>query len=186
MRSFIAIDLPAGLKSSISGVTHSVSGSSWGIRWVPVENMHLTLKFLGEIKDDLIAAIEMKLMVICGRYQPLAIDIKGVGAFPNLRNPNVLWVGIGPSERLAALFAEIDAGLSEMGFERESRRFSPHLTIGRVKDRRDIDSVIKELATYKYTFFGTIEVREILLMESVLKPSGAEYSKVAVIKLNSE
>ena len=186
MRSFIAIDVPAGIKSSIDGVMRNISAYTQGVRWVPVENIHLTLKFLGDVTDDLAEEIEKKLSAICWRYQPINIDIKGAGAFPNLRNPSVLWVGICLSERLAALFSEIDAALSEMGFVRESRRFSPHLTIGRVKDRRDMDAAVRELSTYKDTFFGTIEVREILLMKSDLKPSGAEYSKLAVIKLISE
>jgi 2'-5' RNA ligase len=96
----------------------------------------------------------------------------------------VLWLGIEASDQLEALFREIDAALAEIGFERDGRRFSPHLTIGRVKDRRDVALVVRELSTYKDVFFGTIEVREILLMKSALKPSGAEYSKTAIIALN--
>ena len=82
--------------------------------------------------------------------------------------------------------AHLDERLSALGCSREARAFHPHLTIGRVKDRRGIDHAVRELATYKDTFFGTIEVREILLMKSVLKPSGAEYSKLAVIGLNED
>jgi len=183
MRSFIAIDLPIDIKSSIDRVIQKVSGISRGIRWVPVENIHLTLKFLGDVKDDLVLEIAKRLALVGKHHPPFNISVRGAGAFPNLRSPNVLWVGVDPSPQLDDLFAEIDATLSEAGFEKEGRKFSPHLTIGRVRDRRDIDPVIRELATYKDVFFGTIEVREILLMKSVLKPSGAEYSRAAVIAL---
>ncbi len=183
MRSFIAIDLPGDIKSSIDKIIRTVSGDSRGIRWVPTENMHLTLKFLGEVKEELIPEIVRRLVLIGGHYQRFSVGIRGTGAFPNFRNPNVLWVGVDESGALERLFGEIDASLSEIGFERENRKFSPHLTIARVKDRRGIDPLIKELATFKEAFFGTIEVREILLMKSVLKPSGAEYSRAAVVEL---
>ncbi len=182
MRSFIAIDLPPDIKSSIDRLINVLSADSRGIRWVPAENIHLTLKFLGDVREDLVPEIVDRLTRIVKNYQTFGISIRGAGAFPNLRNPNVLWVGIESSDRLEALFTEIDLSLSEIGFEREGRKFSPHLTIGRVKDRRGIDPVAKELATYKDAIFGTIEVHEILLMKSVLKPSGAEYSRAAVIK----
>jgi len=184
MRSFIAIDIPAAIKSSIDDVIRTVSGDARGIRWVSTENIHLTLKFLGDVSDDLVPDIENRLKLIGKRYQPFSIGIRGAGAFPNFKNPNVLWLGVEVSDQLGALFRDIDATLSEIGFEKDSRRFSPHLTIARVKDRHNIGPVLKELSTYKDTFFGTIEIREILLMKSVLKPSGAEYSKAAIIKLN--
>jgi 2'-5' RNA ligase len=184
MRSFIAIDIPAGIKSSIDSVIRTVSGDARGILWVSTENIHLTLKFLGDVRDDLVPEIEKRLKLIGKRNQSFSVGIRGAGAFPSFRNPNVLWLGIEASDQLEALFREIDAVLAEIGFERESRKFSPHLTIGRVKDRRDVAPVARELSTYKDVFFGTIEVREILLMKSVLKPSGAEYSKTAIIELN--
>ncbi len=181
MRSFIAIDIPDEIKGSMKEVVQSLSAEAQGIRWVPVENIHLTLKFLGEVKEELIPEIQTRLQIIGKAQQPFNVEIRGAGAFPNLKRPNVLWIGIKRSEQLETLFREIDKSLSEMGFEREARGFSPHLTIGRVKDMRGIDPVLKELATYKDTFFGTIEVRQILLMKSTLKPSGAEYSKTAVV-----
>jgi 2'-5' RNA ligase len=144
----------------------------------------LTLKFLGDVSDDLVPDIENRLKLIGKSYQLFSIGIRGVGAFPNFKNPNVLWLGVEASSQLGALFRDIDATLSEIGFEKDDGRFSPHLTIGRVKDRHNIGRVLNELSTYKDAFFGTIEIREILLMESVLKPSGAEYSKAAIIKLN--
>lgn len=186
MRSFIAIDIPGAIRATFNDIIRKIGADSRGVKWVPVQNIHLTLKFLGDVRDDLVPLLKERLLLLGRTQQPLTVDIRGAGVFPNFRNPNVLWIGIEASERLKSLFMEIDISLSEIGVEREHRVFSPHLTIGRVKDRRSIDPVVKELVTYKDTFFGTIEVREILLMESVLKPSGAEYSEVASIRLGEE
>jgi len=186
MRLFIAIGIPAVVKTSINGIIGKIGADSRGVRWVPTENMHLTVKFLGDVRDDLIPMIKERLLPLGIHHQPFTVDVRGAGAFPNLRTPNVLWIGIEASERLKSLFMEIDISLSEIGFVREDRKFSPHLTVGRVRDRRGIDPIVKELATYKDAFFGTIEVREILLMKSVLKPSGAEYSEVVAIRLGKE
>jgi 2'-5' RNA ligase len=185
MRSFIAIDIPAEIKSAIGDIVRKTGGSC-GIRWVPESNMHLTLKFLGEVKEDLVSAIEQRLRAAAAHQRLFSIGIRGAGAFPNLRRPSVLWVGFEASARLKALFDDMETGLAELGIAKEDRPFSPHLTIGRVKELKGIEPVVRELSTYKDTFFGTIDVREILFMKSVLNPAGAEYSKVAVIKLNKE
>jgi len=183
MRSFIAIDLPTDIKEAISGVIRDLSAGASGIRWVPVENIHLTLKFLGEVKEDLVPTIEKQLRLSAERHQVFNIAVKGAGAFPNLRSPNVLWIGIEASVGLSSLFSDIDAGMSGLGFEPETRHFSPHLTIGRVRDKNGMEPAIRGLSTYKDTIFGTIDVQEIRLMKSVLKPAGSEYSGVAVIRL---
>jgi 2'-5' RNA ligase len=183
MRSFIAIDLPPDIKEAIRSVIRVLSAGASCIRWVPVENIHLTLKFLGEVKEDLVPRIEKQLRLSAERHQAFNITVKGAGAFPDLRSPNVLWVGIEKSEALSFFFRDIEAGLSGLGFEPEARRFSPHLTIGRVRDKHGTEPVMRGLSTYKDTIFGTIDVQEIRLMKSILKPSGAEYSGVAGIML---
>ncbi len=185
MRAFIAIDMSPEIKSEIGGIVRK-AGTADAIRWVPSRNMHLTLKFLGEIREDLVPEIENRIRVVTAGKGPFSVGIRGTGAFPNLKRPNVLWVGVEPSAPLKAVFDGIEKGLAEIGIPKESRPFSPHLTIGRVRDLRGIESVVRELATYKDTFFGTIDVHEILLMKSVLKPAGAEYSKAAVIRLNQK
>jgi RNA 2',3'-cyclic 3'-phosphodiesterase len=185
MRLFIAIDIPQGIKSSISEIIRKI-GRVDGVRWVSESSMHLTLKFLGEVKDDLVPGLGRKLKAVSERHKPFSAAIRGSGAFPSLKRPNVLWIGFEKSEPLKALASDIESELAELGFARENRPFSPHLTIGRVKDLRGIEPVAQELSTYKDTFFGTIDVDEILLMKSVLRPSGAEYSKEQVIRLNRE
>jgi RNA 2',3'-cyclic 3'-phosphodiesterase len=185
MRCFIAIDMPQEIKSAISGIICKIGPVS-GIKWIPECNMHLTLKFLGDVKDDLVTVIGQRLQSATAHNSAFSVDMRGVGGFPGIKRPNVLWVGFDRSEPLKALFNDIESALAELGFARENRPFSPHLTIGRVKDSKGIEPALRELSTYKDTFFGTIGVNEILLMKSVLKPSGAEYSKVTVIRLNRE
>jgi len=186
MRCFIAIDMPENLKDAIAGVIEKCRLDSKGVRWVPAENVHLTLKFLGDVKEDLIPEIKNGLALICMRRNMFNISIRGAGAFPNFKYPNVLWIGINESEELKRLYEDIEESMSGLGFEKEDRKLSPHLTIGRVRDRKGVEPAIKELYTFKNTFFGSIEVNEVLLMRSVLKPAGAEYSVIAGFKLSSK
>ena len=184
MRCFIAIDMSGDIKKAIADVIERCGEKSKAVRWVTVENIHLTLKFLGDVKEDLIPDIEKGLAEISMRHGTLDVNIRGAGAFPNFKYPNVLWIGMDESEDLKRLYYDIEESMSGLGFEKEDRKFSPHLTIGRVKDRKGIEPVIKELYTFKDAFFGSIEVKEVLLMRSILKPTGAEYSKIADFKLS--
>jgi 2'-5' RNA ligase len=173
------------IKDAIAGVIEKCGLNAKGVRWIPAENIHLTLKFLGDVKF-IFPEIENELALICMRRDVFSINIRGAGAFPSFKYPNVLWIGIDESSELKGLYEDIEESMSELGFEKEDRRFSPHLTIGRVKDRKGIEPVIKKLYTFKDTFFGSIEVNEVLLMRSILKPTGAEYSKIAGFKLSSK
>ncbi|MFZ5998159.1 MAG: RNA 2',3'-cyclic phosphodiesterase [Nitrospirota bacterium] len=183
MRCFIAIDMSETVKRSLGEVINRVKGSSKDIRWVPVQNVHLTLKFLGEVQEETIPAIEKSLSSVCAGFKPFSITASGIGAFPSLKHPATIWVGLDASGELEQLARAVDLSMATLGFEKEERQFSPHLTIGRVKDRKNIGPVIKELYTFKDTVFGTIDVGEILLMKSVLKPGGAEYSRLACFAL---
>lgn len=186
MRCFIAIDLPEELKRQIEDVITQLSPLSKGIKWVPSGNIHLTLKFLGEIKEDMLPDIRQRLDIICRICPPFALSLRGSGAFPDQKNPNVLWIGVDRSEELKNLYNDIDNSMSEIGFEKESRKHSPHLTIGRVKNKKDVLQAIKGLSGFSGNLFGKIEVAEIHLMKSVLMPTGAEYSKICSFRLNGD
>lgn len=183
MRCFIALDLPIDIKKQINHIINIASPLSKDIKWVPYDNIHLTLKFLGEVNETLIKEIEKRLRDICSGNEPFSINVRGIGAFPNEKVPNVLWVGIEQSENLRALFKTIDHAISELGFEREKRKHSPHLTIGRVKDKKDVLRAIKALNEFRDKSFGTAYISEVHLMRSVLKLTGAEYSKISSFKL---
>ena len=131
------------------------------------------------------AEVSEALTALCARHRPFDLLVRGTGAFPSMRYPNVIWVGVEYPEDLPALHRDIEDRLAALGFAREERRFSPHLTLGRVKDKGGIDSVVEELATFSETLFGTIPVAQVVLMRSTLKPSGAEYSPITVCRLGA-
>lgn len=188
MRCFIAMDIPNEIKESISRVIDGIRQKSNGIKWVSTQNIHMTLRFLGDIREDSLPEIERRLSSICIKHAPFSINIRGVGAFPSFKNPNVLWVGIDESAKLEGLYNDIENSMNELGFmplfQKKGKRFSPHITIGRVRDRGAKDNAtikltLNKLHAFKGTFFGNIEVREVLLMRSILMPTEPKYSKVA-------
>lgn len=183
MRCFISIGITDEVKGKIRTLIDNMKHLSKGVRWVPIENIHLTLKFLGDVNENLIPEIKNRLIVLKNKYNPFKIDIKGTGAFPSPKYPNVLWIGVEPSDQLERLHLDIEDAMYEFGIKKEDRKFSPHLTIGRVKDRKEIDLVVKELYTIKDMFFGSIDIREFQLMRSILKPTGAEYFEIAKFTL---
>lgn len=183
MRCFIAIDIPQDIKARIGEVIDRLKDASKGVRCVPASNVHITLKFLGSVGEDMVAGIEARLAEISAKYKPFSATVRGAGAFPTLKNPNVLWVGVDESAELDRLYQDIDRAMAGLGFAREDRKYSPHLTIARVKDRKSAAPAVKELSTFKDTIFGTISIEEILLMRSDLGPGGAEYTRIAGFRL---
>lgn len=183
MRCFIAIDFPEEIKKEFRKILEVVSPLSKDVKWVPIENIHVTIKFLGEVEDTLIQKISQRLIEVSCRHNPFSIEIKGVGMFPNERRPNVLWVGINKPEPLTNLYQDIEDSLIDLGFSKEKREFSPHVTIGRVKNPKNITPVIKTLNEYRDKVFGIATITDFFLMKSILLPLGAKYSKLSTFKL---
>ena len=148
------------------------------LKLVETENVHLTLKFLGEIPES--RAREVSEVVREMSFQPFSFKVEEVGVFPSTSRPNVVWAGIteGVSE-LAKIFDELDAKLSRLGFERERRRFSPHLTICRVRSGRNRAQLVGVIAELREMVFGYVNVDRIVLKRSVLTRQGPVYSTLA-------
>ena len=148
------------------------------LKFVEPENVHLTLKFLGEVPEA--RAREVAQVVEATGFSPFSFRVEEVGVFPSLSRPNVVWAGIteGVSD-LAAVFEGLDAGLARLGFERERRRFSPHLTICRVRGGRNRDRLAEEVAAMADMVFGSVNVDRVVLKRSVLTPRGPVYSDLA-------
>ncbi|GAB4184845.1 MAG: RNA 2',3'-cyclic phosphodiesterase [Calditrichia bacterium] len=181
-RCFIAIDLPSQIKKAIDAYMLPLKQFREPIRFVKADSLHLTLKFLGEQPEDLVEQIGDKLMDIVTDFQQFSLTLRGKGAFPSVRHPKVLWLGIEADDTLFHLVKKIDQELSLLGIPKETRPFKPHLTIGRVKGKLTPDF----LRFFEHSSFReeTMSVDSIILMKSILKSDGAEYKPLKIAKLN--
>ncbi len=181
VRTFLAIELPPGIKYLIEGIKEKLTPALKGIRWIRPEAMHLTLKFFGDVSQDDVVRISEVVERNVRDIAPMVLNVDSPGGFPSLKNPRVLWLGIGGDvQRLEVLQAAIERDLEECGFPGEKRSFKPHLTLGRARSRVRIISGaealiggIKKLGVFRF------DVRELILFESELKPGGAVYTKLA-------
>jgi 2'-5' RNA ligase len=184
MRLFIAINVPKKEKDRIFRATRALREQEYPVRWVKPDLFHLTLKFLGEVRQDALPAIEGVLTGIADATGSFSVDIGGFGAFPTIRRPRVLWVGVDPSPALRCLKQDLEWALSDHGFDRETRAFHPHFTLGRATSDdgagafRGLDGLAAELG-----FEGTLKVWKIDLMESHLSPSGPRYEVLSSFPL---
>jgi 2'-5' RNA ligase len=183
MRCFIAIDINEKVKTAILELQRIFKGCNADIRWIKPENIHLTLKFLGNVEEDMLDKIRTKLEDICLRYKGFGLEAKGIGLFPDKRRPRVIWVDVNGNGNLRGLQSDIEGAMATMGFKKEERAFTPHLTIGRFRSRTGIDALYDKMQLYRDESFGVIDVRSVLLMESRLRPAGAEYRRVAEFAL---
>jgi len=183
LRSFIAIELPDGVKSALAELRQELKKCKADIRWVKPDNIHLTLKFLGDTDEKIIGSIAEAVKTACIGYKKFTLEIKGVGVFPDIRAPRVLWAGISDNDSLTGLQKSIEDGLVKLGYAVERRRFRPHLTLGRFKSSSGKEDLYDKIEEHKNISLGFMEVKSIFLIKSDLAPSGAEYTKIAGIEL---
>ena len=188
VRSFIAIGLPDELKLKLSGLQAQLkTGELPRVKWVGPNGIHLTLKFLGDVSvnrlEDIIAAME----VAARQIAPFHLEVGELGVFPNLRRVQIVWVGMsGETDKLSQLHQRIETNLVPLGFAAESRPFTPHLTLGRVRDQATPVERQRFGHMVASTTFGasfTLEVNSISLMKSQLTREGAIYSRIGLIEL---
>jgi len=181
IRAFIAIPLPAPLLEKISAVQRQLEKrvSPHSVRWVHVEGIHLTLKFLGDTPTDKLPAIRQVLAAVARLAPACTFAVGGLGCFPNPRRPHVVWVGVHePSGRLVALQDSIEEVLAPLGYAPEERGFTPHLTLGRVQQRAssgDAARIGEVVASTQVERLAEVSADHFALIRSVLKPTGAEY-----------
>jgi len=185
VRVFIAVDTPSDIKAQIVQVQQKLKECGADVRWEPPEKLHATIKFLGDTADEKSQPIAVELEKIAARYSQFAITYAHLGCFPNLHSPRVVWIGIDEATGVMGnLFSEIDRAMEQFGYERESRAFHPHLTLGRVRGPRNIRRL---LATVKTVTFQSeqVLVSEIMLVRSDLKPTGSVYTPLKKIPLKT-
>lgn len=186
IRCFIAINLSDSLKNEIDNSINWLRKGDSDVKWVSSENLHLTLKFLGETSEDLIKSLQEKLSMISAHHVPFEVNLKGIGIFPDKRRPRVIWINILDSDKLIKLQEALDITTVSLGYNKEIRSFSPHLTIGRVRSQKGKDMLLEAIETLKDKDFGNINVNKFSLMRSVLKPTGAQYTTLSEFHLNKE
>jgi len=184
VRLFIALILPDEIKQKLGTLIADLKPRTAAIRWVVSQNMHLTLKFIGERPEEDIEPITAALEeAVLGRGK-FEVQIKKCGGFPNLRNPRVLWVGIEGAESAVEIACEINKKLVPLGIEADKRPFSPHLTLGRIKKK--IKPNLSPLASYMESLNfdgGSTILDRVALVKSTLTPGGPIYENLEVFEL---
>jgi len=153
------------------------------LKIVRTDQVHLTLKFLGDTEEGLVSEITEAIRSSCRGVAPLEVRLRGMGAFPNLSRMNVIWVGLEGGELLGQIARSLDRALEPLGFHAEARPWSAHVTLARVKGGRSLDRVRQILEAHRADSFGSHRIEEIRLKKSVLTPQGPVYSTVAVVPL---
>ena len=177
MRTFIAIDLPEPLHAALAQTQQAFRNACPEARWTRPEGIHLTLKFLGETSDAQVKQVVETLGHI-GRFESFSVEVKGFGFFPQARRPRVFWVGVEAPPALGELAARVEREIEKVGFPREQRAFTPHLTLARFEVLRPQPELEAALARHEATSLGSFEASEFFLFESKLSPQGAQYRKV--------
>lgn len=181
LRCFLAIGVPEPMKKSIGDIIDYIGKSGADVKWVSLENIHITLKFLGDTEETLVDAVKASLGKKTATCSPFYIKISDVGCFPSERRPRVVWMGIEDHGLLRGLFKDVEDELVKLGYPPENRPFSPHLTLGRVRSQKRISEMLKRLGEFSEFSCEAFEVRGITLMKSELKPGGAQYYSLAEI-----
>ncbi len=185
MRLFIAIEIPYKILKGLEEVKNYLSGPNLRIRWVRLENIHLTLKFLGEVDEAMVKDIDMAMERLGESHVPFELAVRGMGCFPQVKRPRIVWAGIETDVDgvLSSIHQGLETGLEDFGFIREKRAFHPHLTLGRIKAVYDTDKWSRRLGLLKDKSFGSFIADRLCLFQSILERSGAVYTKLKEVRL---
>lgn len=184
IRTFIAVPVPVFVQENIGILESDLKQYRADVKWVPKENIHITLKFLGDVDETRVEELVETTQRTVSGLKPFTLSVKGTGLFPDRRRPRILWVGVDMEvDRLADLAARIDEAAIGLGFEKERRKFSAHITIGRVRSGNRIQDCVDGMEKRQFNG-GSFEVREVAVMKSDLLKSGAVYTTLYRIKFN--
>jgi 2'-5' RNA ligase len=184
IRTFIAVKLPETVLAAIDGVREGLAAHGFNVRWVTTGNIHLTLKFLGEVDEDEVDGIAAVLTEAVHGVAPLRLAAAGVGVFPSAKRARVIWIGLsGQLPELAALQRSIEDRLARIGYPQEKRPFSGHLTLGRVKGLIVASRLTTAMGAFRDFASETFEVDRVVLFKSDLRPTGAMYTELRQVTL---
>ncbi|KPL77153.1 hypothetical protein AC812_04060 [Bellilinea caldifistulae] len=188
IRAFIAVELPPHIQKELEIILINLQESGVrSVKWVNPHAIHLTLKFLGESSPQELSQIADEIRKIAATTAPLEVQVQGIGAFPNLKRPRVVWVGLKSPPGLFRLQKALEDAAEQIGYPREEREFSPHLTLGRVKREAsptELTLLGQTIAQKSVGTLGTMMINQLVLFRSDLKPEGAIYTPLAHFPLN--
>jgi RNA 2',3'-cyclic 3'-phosphodiesterase len=190
IRSFIAIKIPSEIQKRIDTKVADIRNHLVGtpIRWLPAENIHLTLKFLGNVIPEKLNHLADILCAEVNHYIPFLLPIEGLGMFPNNQKPRIIWVGLERSDELITLYHGVEKVCAKIGFVSDDHSFSPHITIARVRPTINSNDILKVRQSISFcTFnFGKPLISSVTLFKSVLRPSGPVYTELYSIPLSQQ
>jgi len=180
-RTFVAVEMDNAVRTAASRLIRALAASQADVKWIEPQNLHLTLKFLGEVPLEEVHAVCKSVERAVGGMEPFRLELLGVGAFPNIRRPRTLWLGAGEGQvEMAALQQSIEHGLKKLGYRPESRKFKTHLTLGRVRRAGPGLARLSELLAEHASFpAGASPVEEVTVFASELTPEGPVYSPLS-------
>ena len=182
-RVFIAIELPADIQRLLENISRDLQDKlrSCPIKWVPINSIHITIKFLGDVSASNLKVLTGILASEASRHHPFTMNSGGLGAFPNLRRPRVIWVGMQAPDNLNALQKGVETGMNELGYPPEDRQFSPHLTLARISNNATpemVNQIGSTLVVSHVESLGSFSLTSIHVFRSELKPTGAVYTRL--------
>ena len=187
MRAFIAIELPSEIKASLATLQKELKQGANFVRFVDPEGIHLTLKFLGSVDSKKLPGIIDAIDAVAEKIPPFKLGLERVGVFPSMSRPRVIWVGTtGDVEMLLQLQKNIEDALLPFGFAKESRQFTAHLTLARIRERmpaEELETLRNAISSTQYKYGGYLNVDSVSLMRSILTPKGALHSQISSTKL---
>jgi 2'-5' RNA ligase len=183
VRLFVALEIPSAVRENLAALLASLRAITKEPRWVRAENLHVTLKFLGEVAEEKLEAARAALSGIRSD-QAVTLEFRGLGFFPNEKHPRVFWAGVEASANLKTLAGDLEGAMEKLGFPREKREFSPHLTLARFERPRLSEALRKAITESAKREFGSVRTGEFHLIQSKLKPSGAEYTTVTTFQFS--
>jgi RNA 2',3'-cyclic 3'-phosphodiesterase len=178
-RAFVAIELPEKIKRDIRKLQHAFASHGLDIRWVKPANMHLTVKFLGDVDPSDIESVGRVLSDTAANHPMFDLTPRGVGVFPNIRRPSIVWTGIaGQTDVLGSIHRSVNSGLSDIGFESDKRPYRGHLTLGRIKTHRNQNRLVTALRVNQEFVSEAFSVERLVMFKSELQPAGPVYTRL--------
>ncbi len=184
IRSFVAVDLDPAVLLALRRVQDDLRHAGGDVRWVRPEGLHVTLKFLGLVEAQRLDEVHAAVAAAVRNQPPLTVVVRGLGAFPNLRRPRVLWAGL-EGDDLGVVARRIDAALVTLGFAAESRGFNPHVTLGRINGLKGWAALEKQIETHRADHFGVSAVADVHIYRSVPQAGGSVYTLLRTIALTA-